>query len=158
MEVMFRVKPRDIVRVMRLIGQRVQKNSEQPGEEAMLALVVAECIVLMVKKSWPYLEEADAVIDEFRVEAKLVALKSGDMTTLVALVVVMPGVRFLANGLKVVVVVSNGEVKITPILVERNIGVYQRALLQVVVVLKQVVTFGVQLSQRLKRYGLTLNK
>lgn len=74
-EVMFKVKSRDLVRVMRLVGERVSRNSKQPGEEAMLALVVAECIIMIVKKNWPYLEEADGVIDEFRVEAKLVALK-----------------------------------------------------------------------------------
>ena len=70
----FSVKPGDVADILERVMKRVDHNSKQPGELVMLALTVAECEVLWVKARWPYENDYEAMVSEYRKSARLIAV------------------------------------------------------------------------------------
>jgi len=69
------LRPRDVAYIMELVEKRVSRRSKQPADMAMLALLVAENVVLLVKSHWPYEEEFESKMSEMREVAKMTALE-----------------------------------------------------------------------------------
>jgi len=74
-DVAFTVDGKDLADVMELIEKRVAKHNGTPAEAAYLALAVAECILLVLKKNWVYEQDFENEISAMRREAKLGAIK-----------------------------------------------------------------------------------